>query len=384
MKLKVTLMLLLALTVTACQKNERTATTPMTGVYGAAMISGEVEMADGSSPAGVEVTLRGTGMTTVLAADGRFAFGSVPAEGELAFRRASDGVDAALRVGSASGHMTIELAKSDARRSGRRRGVGRGEKVREIEGLVVSADAAQLVVFSSKKEEVTVALAAGTVIRHGGTILSAADLTPDTRVHVKAKLVEDVLTAIQVIVQNDGDDDEGGDDEDRPRKEYEGLVLSTTDAQLVMVDAHGQQVTFNIKPETTIRKGNTPVLLSEIQAGWRVHVRTAGTPALADGTFDALLVIVQNTNGDDDDDSGDDDDSLEVKFGGKIASVGGVELVVTTDGGDVTVQTDASTRIEKRGSSAVLADLAVGDKVKVEGVKVSDGVVLAREIEVKR
>ena len=73
-----------------------------------------------------------------------------------------------------------------------------------------------------------------------------------------------------------------------------------------------------------------------------------------------------------------------MKFGGKIASVGGLELVVTTDGGDVTVQTDASTRIEKRGSSATLADLAVGDKVRVEGVKVSDGVVLAREIEVKR
>lgn len=383
MKLKVTFMMLLALTMTACQKNERTAVTPMTGVLGAAMISGDVRMADGSSPAGVEVTLRGTGMTAVLSADGRFAFGSAPSEGELGFRRASDGVEASLRLDGTSSHMTIELAKSDARRGGRRRGVGRGEKAKEIEGVVVSADAAQVVVFTSKKEEVTIALAADTVIRHGGTLLAAADLTPETRVHVKTKLVEDVLTAIQVIVQQNDDDEDEGDEEDRPRKEYEGLILSTTESQLVIIDALGQQVTFNVKPETTIRKGNKSFLLSELQAGWRVHVRTSGAPALADGTFDAVLVIVQNTN-DDSDEGEDDDDSPEVKFGGKIASVGGAELVVTTDDGDVTVQTDASTRISKRGSSATLADLAVGDKVSVKGVKVSDGVVLASEIEVKR
>lgn len=384
MKLKVALMLFVAITVAGCQKNERAAATPLTGVYGASIVSGQVQMADGSSPAGVEVTLRGTGMTTVLSADGRFAFGSAPSEGELGFRRASDGVEAALQVEANAGHLTIELAKSDARKSGRRRGVGRGAKASEFEGVIVSGDATQIVVFTSKKQNVTIALASTTVIRHGGTLLTAAALTPETRVHVKATNVDGVWTALQVIVQNEDDEEDDGDGTDEPRSEYEGLVLSTTASQLVMVDAHGAQVTFNVTPETVIRKGSRTLLLSEIQAGWRVHVRVdRGAVPAGDGSLNALLVIVQNTNGGDDD-GGDGDGSANVRFGGRITSVSGSELVVSTDTGAVTVQTDASTEIRKRGVAVTLADLAVGDKVKVAGVQVSAGVVLASEIEVKK
>ena len=377
MKTRVGIMLLIALAVAGCQKNERAAT-PLTGVSGASVISGDVQMADGSSPAGVEVSLRGTGMTTVLAEDGRFAFGSAPEEAELLFRRASDAVEASMKTESNAGHLQIELAKREAKHGGRRRGVGRGAKVREYEGLIVSADATQLVMFTSKKEEVTIAIVPQTVIRHGGTLLTAADLTPDTRVHVKARTVEDVLTAVQVIVQNDDEDDDsddGDDDEPAVRREYEGIVVSTTDAQIVLLDSHREEVTFNVTPATIIRKGNRTVALADIEAGWRLHVRTA--PA-ADGTLDALVVIVQNTGG-----SGEDEPST-VRVNGQIASVGTVDLVVTTDDGDVTVQTDGATTIRKQGASATLAELAVGDKVPVKGVSVSDGVVLATEIEVKK
>jgi hypothetical protein len=55
--------------------------------YGDQVVAGQVVMAsemDNSSPAGVEVSVVGTGMSAILAADGRFTFAGVPANAELA------------------------------------------------------------------------------------------------------------------------------------------------------------------------------------------------------------------------------------------------------------------------------------------------------------
>ena len=194
-------------------------------------------------------------------------------------------------------------------------------------------------------------------------------LEPPTEEALQALAPDELIGLIDRMV------DDGDDDEPVVRREYEGIVVSTTDAQIVLLDSHREEVTFNVTPATIIRKGNRTVALADIEAGWRLHVRTA--PA-ADGTLDALVVIVQNTGG-----SGEDEPST-VRVNGLIASVGTVDLVVTTDDGDVTVQTDAATTIRKQGASATLAELAVGDKVKVKGVSVSDGVVLATGIEVKK
>ena len=83
MKRRVVIMFLLALTLAACQRSETSSVTPLTGGFGAAVVTGDVHMTDGGSPEGVEVSVRGTGMSMILAADGQFAFGSVPANAEL-------------------------------------------------------------------------------------------------------------------------------------------------------------------------------------------------------------------------------------------------------------------------------------------------------------
>ena len=262
----------------------------ITGSYGSGVISGEVLMAAGGSPQGVEVSLRGTGMTTTLGAEGRFVFATVPERAELGFRRA-DGIDASLRLDQASGHVVIELAGTTAKKSSsRQRAVrGGGTKVYQFEGLIRSADAQQIVVFTSKKEEVTIALNAQTVIRKGNVLLTVADLLVDTRVHVKAQQGEEVFTALEVKVQRE---DEGEEEEESPAlQQYEGLIVSATATELVLLDSHRTEVTFVIDGATVIRKGNTRLLATDLQPGWRVHVK-ASTAA---GIHTATRITVQKT-----------------------------------------------------------------------------------------
>ncbi len=73
-----------------------------------------------------------------------------------------------------------------------------------------------------------------------------------------------------------------------------------------------------------------------------------------------------------------EDDGQEADFGGTISAITPPSLIVDAR----TVVTDASTRIERDGKAITLADLHVGDTVKVEGAVQSGGAVLASEIKV--
>jgi hypothetical protein len=260
----------------------------LTGAYGSAVVTGEVVMGEGVSPAGVEVSVKGTGMTVLLAADGKFAFAGVPEEAELVFQRASDGIDATMRLQSASGHVIVDLAQTSAK-PGRRRAAG--SKIYEFEGLVTSASATEIVMDSSRQPGVVIALTPTTVIRHGDTPLTAADLVAGMRIHVKALKVGEGFSAVSIMVQNDGQDDDGDDEGQPPAvREYEGTVVSASDTALVIFSSKKTEETFVLNAATVIRKGNTPVLAADIQPGWRVHVKASSG---ADGAKTAVLVIVQ-------------------------------------------------------------------------------------------
>jgi len=339
----------------------------ITSTYGSSMISGEVIVTGmpNTSPAGVEVSVRGTGMTATLGADGQFAFANVPEGAELDFRRAADGIEASLHVDASSGFVTVELQKAaaTAKKSRRRSGGKGGEKVYEFEGLIRSAAADSIVVYTSHKEEVTIGLTADTIIRHGQTLLTPADLLVDTRVHVKARLANDVYTAVLVIVQNEDDDEE---DTPPAVREYEGKVVSLTDTELVVFTSHKKEETFTITADTVIRKGSTTFNLAQILIGMLVHVKATAND---DGTKTATLVIVQNTR-------------VAVELEGTVASVDTSSLVVTTTTGDVTVQVSSSTQIRKNGQKIALSAVAVGDSVEVEGTQVDATTVAAKKITV--
>ena len=274
----------------------------MTSSYGTDMLSGEVAISGmpNGSPAGVQVSVRGTGIRTTLNESGEFLFAGVPEGALLDFQRAEDGIEASMKVDSGSGFVAVELTKTTATASGkkssRRRGVGpTRETVYEFEGVIRGVTPDSLVLYSSKKAEVTIGLTPETLIRKGQTPVAAAELAVDMRVHVKAKKEGERYTAVVVIVQNDGSGDDGEDDGggERPAaREHEGTVVSASATELVVFTSHKVNVTFAITADTVIRKGNTPVAAEEIETGWRVHVKaTAG----ADGTMTATRITVQKT-----------------------------------------------------------------------------------------
>lgn len=362
---RIAVMMMVALVLGACTRERRDT---LTGSYGEELLSGQVVMSGtaNTSPAGVRVSVRGTGMTTTLQDDGQFYFAGVPANADLDFSREADGVAATLRMEQSSGFVVVELAQTNAKKSSRRRTVGKTrETTYEFEGVIRAATAESIVVFTSKKEEVTIALTAETIIRHGNRTVTPAELLPNTRVHVKARKVADAYSAISVWVQNE---DDGDDDGEEPAvvREYEGTVRSASATQLVVFTSKKEEVTFTLTATTDVRKGNTPVAPASIVPGTRVHVKATDN---ADGTKTATRVTVQNTN-------------VAAELEGTVASVGTTSLVVTTASGDQTVNVSKSTQIRKSGKKISLADVAAGDTVEVSGTRVDATTVDAKKITV--
>lgn len=364
------LAVLVVMSLAACNRERAS----LTGSYGQGVVTGQVTMAAGlGSPAGLEVSVRGTGMTTTLAEDGRFAFAGVPENAALEFRRA-DGINGSMRLATTGGFVAIEVNKNGG--SLKRRGPG-GEAITELEGTVISASATQLVLEDRRAGETTVVLNAATVIRKGKTPVAPADITAGTRVHVRASKTADALTALLVIVQNtsdDEDDDDSNDDNGGFRRENEGIVRAVTATSLTVFTSHREEVTFTLNAQTVIRKGKTVLTPADIKPDYRVHVRATNS---ASGPV-ATLVIVQSTkSGDDDDDSGDDDgnddDQPGVReFEGTVRSATATQLVVfTSHRQEVTFVLNAQTEIrrgnERLTAADLKADMRVHVKAKVEG-----------------
>ena len=329
--------------LTSCNRHESL----LTGGYGERVVAGQVvmasEMAD-SSPAGVEVSVVGTGMSAILAADGRFTFAGVPADAELAFRRA-DGVDARIRVASPA-PLVVELAGKTATSNGsHRRGVSPKDPgpSQQIEGVIQTPGTDSIIVLDSHQHLVTIALDRSTLIRKGNETVKAADLKKGDRVHVKAVMKDNKLTALQVIVQEtEGDDDSNHD------QQVEGLIVTVSPTSITVHDSHGQDVVMVIKSSTIIRKGNQTVPVADLKKDDRVHVHAA----MVDGKLTALEIIVQQQS----DDHGNDQE-MEVEG---AATVSGSSLVVR----GITVNTDANTIIKKQGQRITVIDINSGDAVE--------------------
>jgi hypothetical protein len=368
MKKVVILLMLAAVALLGC--NGRGESTITGGGYGSSVISGEVFLSGvaNSSPAGVQVSVRGTGMTAILGADGRFAFANMPEGAVLDFQRGADGIQASLTLDPGATAVTVELqqaqAVATAKKSGRRRaGGGGGEKVYEFEGVIRSAAADSIVVFTSHKQEVTIGLTAETTIRKGQTMLAAADLTAGTRVHVKARSASNLYSAVLVIVQNE---DDGGED-DPPAsavRQYEGRVVRSTATELVVFTSKKEEVTFLITADTEIRRSQATLNLAQVLMGMLVHVKATSN---ADGTRTANLVIVQNTN-------------VKVAIAGTVASLEGSSFVVTTAEGDRTVQTSQSTQIRQGGRKVPFSAITAGAAVRVEGTLAGATAIQAKKI----
>lgn len=247
----------------------------ITGSYGSSVISGEVTMASGGSPAGVTVGVAGTGMSTVVGEDGRFVFANVPENAELTFRRA-DGIDASLKLQGNSGFVPVSLAQATATASsgGKRRAGGQGgPKIYEYEGVIQAASATELTMLDSHGETDVIKVDATTVIKHGDATIAAADLKPAWRIHVKATITNDVKTAVRIEVQNMGDDDDdsGDDHGGETTINANGLVTDNTGGTLKVQTVPNGLMTVKTDANTVVKKQGTRITVADIKTGDQVN-----------------------------------------------------------------------------------------------------------------
>ncbi len=364
---RIAIIITVVLVLGGCRNHERS----ITGAYGNAVVTGQVTMAAdvaNGSPAGVEITVGGTGMRAVLGADGRFTFAGVPENATLHLRRAADGID--TTTSAVAGFNAIELSRTTVT-SGRHRSVS---PAIEIEGTLSSVATDSIVVTTESKGSFTAALTSSTIIRKGQTTVAPADLKVGDQVHVKATFKDNTYTAVEVIVQTG--DNPGSGNGTQTNVEIEGTLTSAAaDSIVVATQSHGN-FTVALTSTTIIRKGQTTVAPADLKVGDRVHVKAT----LKDSTYTATEVIVQNEGGD----SGSGDGAQAVTANGIVKSTGASDMVVHRENGqDVTVQVDAQTVISKYGQTIAFSDIKTGDQVECLGTAVDAQTILARQIEVQ-
>jgi len=147
-----------------------------------------------------------------------------------------------------------------------------------------------------------------------------------------------------------------------------GAIQQIGASQLVVL---GRTVAVDALTQV-LDRNNAAMRFSELKVGQTVEVE--GTNQ-SDGRLYARKVKREDGAADDKGGGGADDTGASVNFVGSISSVS--PLVV----GGQSVATDSSTRILDRKNNPIqLSALKAGDKVEVEGVKRSDGSVLASKI----
>lgn len=352
---------------------------PFTGSFGDGLVSGQVFLGgdlEGSSPAGIQASVPGTGMELVLAADGRFLFSGVPEDAEIRFSRSSDGISASYQLGRADGELYLEVTRNSARRSRARPVTARAT---QLEGLILEVSDASISVNAAGKGNTVAVIDAETVIRKGNQPLTPADLSVGDRVHIVAQPEGDTFIAKIITLQMDLD---GSEERERQEIELEGLILTASETE-IQIDAAGRGPTVvAITPETLIRKGHRLMTPDELEEGWRVHVKASQ----GEDGLEARLIIVQNTSGNGDGEEGGEspgEGSPEVQLEGKIVAISATAIVVDAAGmGETEAAINGETVIRKGNTSLTVDDLHEGDRVHVKATRDGESLI-AREIKLQ-
>lgn len=139
----------------------------------------------------------------------------------------------------------------------------------------------------------------------------------------------------------------------------------------------GQTITTD--SSTVIRKGDTSMPLSDLEVGFRVHVKghTNGSSLLA------TQIIVQNTNTEsEEEDENEEEQDSSASIHGTLAQIGGSSPNFQLLVGTTTVRTSSSTEVKRRGDVQTLNELRVGMDLHVIGTRQADGSIDARRIEI--
>ncbi len=245
-----------------------------------------------------------------------------------------------------------------------------GHEGAEIEGIVTANDGTTLTVTDESLGAVTVTTDANTVIRHGNTILTLADVTVGMTVHAKAALQADGVTYLagEILVQdeNNGDGSEGSGDNET---ELSGTVKALDcGAGTMVLSTDGGDVNVTFDANTAFKSKGKVVTCGDL---------AVGDDAEVDGTLQADSSVLAAKV------SFEAPETEGVEVEGTVASVAAPDFVVTTDSGDVTVHTDGSTQFFLNGHTAAsFSDVVAGVKVSAEGALLGDGSVQASKVQI--
>jgi hypothetical protein len=156
-------------------------------------------------------------------------------------------------------------------------------------------------------------------------------------------------------------------------EEIEGLVSAVDGGAgtLTVLDQRLGAVVVQTDADTLIRTADTPIPLSQIQIGMRVHVKALQQP---DGSFLATEVLLQS-----------DRVGGNREVSGSVVSVSSADqsFVVQAGTGSVTVHTDSATMFKRDGGAASFSDVAAGVTVEINGILQGNGTVLARKVTIE-
>jgi len=158
-------------------------------------------------------------------------------------------------------------------------GNGNGDHTAELTGLIASVSSGSINVTVSGKT-VTVKISSTTIIRHGSTTLSPADLKVGNRVEVKGQLNADGSVSATLIQVEDV-----GNDDHHESVEINGTITAVSSTSLT-INAEGHSVTAALTSSTVVKNGDHTGSLSDLKTGQRVEVR-------ADRQTDGSLVATQ-------------------------------------------------------------------------------------------
>jgi hypothetical protein len=351
-------------------------------------ISGTLIQASPSGPnaaasqeplAGVTVTLTPSGRTTRTDVSGGFVFDGVPA-GIVTLRFDGPGVHAGLSLtvaANATSPVRVVVSHNTATLA------PRGDENRnEIEGAVTSVDAAggSLMVADERLGAVVVKTTPTTILRRGDALLKLADIVPGARVHARgSRQADGSFLAVEIQVK----------DAAPAEREVVGTIDSIDPASQSLVIQPGN-VKVVTDGSTTIRKSG-PIAFSALAVGDRVEVEGALAP---DGSILARRIEVEHRDASSPTPTPTPGGPtatptpkrVEAEARGTIQSIDAStqSFVLITSKGPVTVQTNASTEFHgDHDSHGSFSDLMIGQAVEVEGLRQTDGSILAREVRVE-
>jgi len=224
-------------------------TGPSASGSGGAMISGRVRglstpiTADSFAPlatSSVRVTITGTNISSTVDGAGQFTLTGVP-PGNVTLQFTGPGVSASITLTGVTADQQITIDVTLNGSSARLNSENRRNGGHEIEGHITAIDSGARTTTVGGS---VIAVPAGTKIRRGDTTMTFADLKVGTEVEVETTMNGTTLTATEVKIDDDKDDD-GRDGLTEVSGAVSGLSGSCP------------TITFVVRDRTIVTTGNT-------------------------------------------------------------------------------------------------------------------------------